>query len=348
MKKGILYNGILGVLLILTLALFSGCTDVTYNIENPTAPPTQTADQFEVTRLAIDAYLSSGPAPVIAAQDLFDNLNDGDTSNDPVVISVRSNEHYQIGHIPGAINIPWKEIAFTSSLAKIPAGKDVVCYCYTGHTGAVATTILNTLGYSAKNLKFGMCGWTKDLDVRVTNCWDIDTHAHDYATETTSNTLPPTQALNTINNTTSLDEDEIARAAAESYAAGTQGATIKAVDVFDNLNDGDTSNDPIIISVRKAEHYAIGHIPGAINISWTNISTLSELKKLDPDAEIVCYCYTGHTGGVATTVLNMLGYNAKNLKFGMCGWTMDSDVAATTCYSEDVSKDFAFNTGPNP
>lgn len=348
MRKGILINGILGVLLILALTMFSGCTDVTYNIENPAAPPTQTADQFEVTRVALDDYLSSGPAPVIAAQDLFDNLNDGDTSNDPVVISVRSNEHYQIGHIPGAINIPWKEIAYTSSLAKITAGKDVVTYCYTGHTGAVAATILNSLGYSTKNLKFGMCGWTKDADVRATNCFNMDTDAHDYATETTSSTLPPTQPLNTIDNTTSLDDYEIARAAAESYAAGTQGPIMKAVDLFDNLNDGDTSNDPIIISVRKAEHYAIGHIPGAINISWTNISALSELKKLSPDAEIVVYCYTGHTGGVATTVLNMLGYDAVNLKFGMCGWTMDSDVAATTCYSEDVAKDFAFTTGATP
>ena len=183
MRKGILVNGILGVLLILALTMFSGCTDVTYNIENPTAPPTQQADQFEVTRVALDDYLSSGPAPVIAAQDLFDNLNDGDTSNDPVVISVRSNAHYQIGHIPGAINIPWKEIAYTSSLAKITAGKDVVVYCYTGHTGAIATTVLNMLGYDAVNLKFGICGWTMDSDVAATTCYSEDV-AKDFAFNT--------------------------------------------------------------------------------------------------------------------------------------------------------------------
>ena len=47
-------------------------------------------------------------APVIAAAALFENLSDGDTSNDPFIVSVRAPEHYALGHIEGAINIPWK------------------------------------------------------------------------------------------------------------------------------------------------------------------------------------------------------------------------------------------------
>ncbi len=343
--------GIFGAILMLALAIsLTGCTDVTYNIDNPAAPPVaQEKDQFETTRAAEDAYLALGTGPTISAADLFDNLNDGDTTNDPVVISVRSYEHYQIGHIPGAINIPWKEIAYTSSLAKIPAGKDIVCYCYTGHTGAAATTALNVLGYDAKNLKFGIGSWTKDPDVRVAKAFNEATDSHDYPIETAANTLPATQTLPELDNTTSQDDFEIVRAAAEAYTAGTLGPTIAAKDLFDNLNDGDTSNDPLIISVRSAEHYAIGHIPGAINIPWRNTATITELKKIDPTKDIVIYCYTGHTGGVATTVLAILGYKAKNLKFGMCSWTTDADVRVAKCFSEDTdAHDYAFNTGTAP
>ncbi|RME51237.1 MAG: rhodanese-like domain-containing protein, partial [Caldilineae bacterium] len=63
---------------------------------------------------------------------------------------------------PGAINIPWTQLYKAENLAKLPADKLIVVYCYTGHTGQVATTILNALGYNAVNLKFGIMGWTKD------------------------------------------------------------------------------------------------------------------------------------------------------------------------------------------
>jgi len=347
MRKGFFLHGIpTGIIILALMVVFSGCTDITYNFETPEHPAQ--ADQFEVVRVALDGYLSSNPAPVILAGDLFDNLNDDDTSNDPVIISVRPNDLYQVGHIPGAINISWKEIAFNSSLAKIPAGKDVVVYCNTGHTAGVATTILNALGYNAKNLKFGICAWTQEAEVLDGNCFDAITDAHSYPLETTANTLPATQPLNAINNTTSVDEFEIIRAAAEAYAAGSQPAVMLAEDLNENLNDGDDTNDPLIISVRKAEHYNLGHIPGAINIPWTSSAKVSELTKLPVDAEIVVVCYTGHTSAIATTVLNMLGYDAVNLKFGMCGWTMDTDVIATDCFSIAIANDFPVNSGPNP
>jgi rhodanese-related sulfurtransferase len=331
----------------LFMAVGIGCTDITYNIDNSGTQPVVTADQFEVTREALDTYLAANTAPTISAKDLYDLLNDGDTSNDPTVVSVRAESQYEKGHVPGAINIPYKEIADPANLAKIPLTKDVVCYCYTGHTGAVATTVLNALGYNAKNMKYGMCDWTKDSDVRGTSCFS-DAEAHDYPTETTAHTLPSTQALPTLNNTTSQDDYEIVRAAAEAYLSGELPATIKAADLYDLLNDGDTSNDPLIISVRAEDVYAKGHVPGAINIPWRNIAQVASLKMIPKDKDIVVYCYTGHTGGVATTVLCMLGYKAKNMKFGMCAWTRDADIRGTTPFSEDTGNDYPFNTGPNP
>ncbi|RME80636.1 MAG: rhodanese-like domain-containing protein [Caldilineae bacterium] len=131
----------------------------------PTPTPEPMATAFELIREAAAEYLGSGKAPVISAQALFENLNDGDPDNDPFILSVRAPEHYQLGHVPGAINIPWRTIAQPENLAKLPPDRPIVVYCYTGHTGQVATTILNLLGYDAVNLKFGIMGWTLDDNV---------------------------------------------------------------------------------------------------------------------------------------------------------------------------------------
>jgi hypothetical protein len=81
-----------------------------------------------------------------------------------------------LGHIPGAINIPWTKIADPENLAKLPADKPIVVYCYTGHTGQAAATVLGMLGYDVLNLKYGMMGWTANDEV-------LDTARFDPATQ---------------------------------------------------------------------------------------------------------------------------------------------------------------------
>lgn len=140
-------------------------------------------DDFEIVRLAADNWLKNAEAPVIPADKLWENINDGDESNDPVILSVRSPEHYELGHIPGAINIPWRQIAMSENLASLPTDRNITAYCYTGHTGQVATTILGMLGYDVSNLKYGMMGWTEDDDVLATARYGPETAMRDYRLE---------------------------------------------------------------------------------------------------------------------------------------------------------------------
>jgi rhodanese-related sulfurtransferase len=275
---------------------------------------------------------------VISADALYENLNDGDTSNDPFIVSVRSAEHYALGHIPGAINIPWKQIADPESLAQLPTDRQIVVYCYTGHTGQVATTVLRVLGYDAINLKFGMMGWSLNDEVVVATRFGPDTDQRDYPVETTANEATETYDYPVLD-TGADDATEIVRVAAATALADWS-PTISADALFDNLNDGDTTNDPFIVSVRSADHYALGHIAGAINIPWNQIAKPENLAKLPTDRQIVTYCYTGHTGQVAATVLRILGYDAVNLKYGMMGWTMDDEVLATSRYDPATSPDY--------
>jgi rhodanese-related sulfurtransferase len=133
---------------------------------------------------AADAYFGNGTKN-ITADALYDNLNDGDTSNDPFILSVRSGEHYENGHVPGAINIPPAELFIQANLTRLPADRQIVVYCYTGQTASQVTSALNMLGYDAYNMVFGMQAWTMDQDVRV-NSFNPETHSFGYAYEGTA------------------------------------------------------------------------------------------------------------------------------------------------------------------
>ena len=293
----------------------------------PTTTTVATVDEFEVLADHIAASLADW-SPVISAEALYDNLTDGDESNDPLIISVRSPEHYALGHIQGAVNIPWKNIADPENLAKLPTDRPIVVYCYTGHTGQVAATLLKVFGYDVQNLKFGMMGWTDDADVlgqpyfSAPAGYPVETEVH----ELTGTYEPPQWA------TGETEASKIAIARAQEFLAD-WAPVISAEALYDNLTDGDDSNNPFIVSVRSPEHYALGHIEGAVNIPWKNIADLDKLAHVPSDMSIVVYCYTGHTGQIGATALALLGYDVTNLKFGMMGWTDDADVLAQPYFS---------------
>jgi len=284
-----------------------------------------------------EAYFSEGPRTMTAA-DLYENLNDGDPENDPTIISLRSAEDYAKGHIPGAVNVSVKELFTMETLSKIPPERDVVLVCYTGQTAGQATAGLNMLGYEAYSLLFGMSSWTTDPDVFAKR-FNPDTHASDYSAETEANVLEGSYGLPT-------PLAASVAAAAEAYF-GEGPRTIQAADLYENLNDGDPDNDPTIISLRSAEDYAKGHIPGAVNVSVKELFSEENLAAIPPDKDVVLVCYTGQTAGQATAGLNMLGYEAYSLLFGMSSWTTDPEVYAKRFNPETHASDYRVESEAN-
>ena len=329
----------ISIVVIATLT-FWGC-------ESSTDPADESQSNFELMQPILEQLLADGIGAPIKAQDLYDDQNDTDVTNDYFVLSVRTSDSYLLGHIPGAANAYWRDIAKDATLAMLPTDQKIAVYCYTGHTGTVATMILNSLGYEAYNLKFGIMSWTQDSTARVQFPFNEAIDAHNFATETQVNAAQ-TYELAEPNFVSSQDVNEVFKAAGDEYASN-DAPVIKAQDLYDNLNDGNTANDPQIISVRAASAYAVGHIPGAINIPWKEIGTLENLAKVDPDRQVVVYCYTGHTGAAATTALKLLGYNAVNLKHGIMSWTQDGAVRVASPFQESVdAHNFPLNTGGNP
>jgi rhodanese-related sulfurtransferase len=116
---------------------------------------------------------------------------------------------------------------------------------------------------------------------------------------------------------------------------------VQADALYENLNDGDPDNDPTIISLRSAEDYAKGHIAGAV---WMDVKTLftpEGLATLPPEKDVVVVCYTGQSASQVTAALNMLGYDAYALMFGMSSWTSDPEVFVKRFDAEAHAHDYA-------
>jgi rhodanese-related sulfurtransferase len=68
---------------------------------------------------------------------------------------------------------------------------------------------------------------------------------------------------------------------------------------------------------------------------------IDNLSKIDPDSPVYVYCYTGHSAAQSAALLQILGYDAYSVKFGMCGWSSDPDINAGKCFNPDSAAGYA-------
>jgi len=272
---------------------------------------------------AADAYAKSGPAHIMMAADLYAAIQAGDTSYQ--VVDVRSAEHFALGHIGGAINIPFTTIADDASLAQLDSTKKLVVVCYTGETASMTTMVWSLLGYDARALLFGMSGWV--ADEAVVGLPFPSGQAAGYATTTT-----PVASHRTYR-APKLSAHYASTAAAvkgqtKAYFAKGMSPIMTAEQVNAVVTTGDKRYQ--VISVRETADYATGHIAGATNLVWSDIA--NQTKKLDPKKTIIVYCYTGNLGGEDTMLLNLLGYTTYNMMSGMSSWSSDTTLGGVVGY----------------
>ena len=88
---------------------------------------------------------------------------------------------------------------------------------------------------------------------------------------------------------------------------------ITPIDFYDNYY---LKKDYLLVDLREKQDYNKMHIKGSINIFWLNILDDKNLKKLPKDKPIFLICYVGHTSSQVLTLLKILDYNVKSIKFG--------------------------------
>jgi len=78
---------------------------------------------------------------------------------------------------------------------------------------------------------------------------------------------------------------------------------------------------PVILDVRSPEEFAEEHIPGAINIPYTELEDRYEELGIEASDEIVVYCRTGRRAGIAEAELAELGFtNLRDLEGHIEAW----------------------------
>ncbi len=83
----------------------------------------------------------------------------------PVVIDVRTPDEYASGHIPGAVNVPFDQVA--QRIAEIDAPHGVALYCMVGPRARKGESALLAAGYEKIfHLEGGLAAWqAADLPV---------------------------------------------------------------------------------------------------------------------------------------------------------------------------------------
>ncbi len=98
-------------------------------------------------------------------------------------------------------------------------------------------------------------------------------------------------------------------------------ASYRQISMEDAVSLMSREEDFIILDVRRADEFAAGHIPGAINVANESIGT-GEIPELpDKDQMILVYCRSGNRSKQAAQKLADLGYTNIVEFGGILDWT---------------------------
>ncbi len=350
------------------------------------AAPPPGDEEFGIIADNSNAFLNSNPIIYIdppALMALLDDNGDGviggagdNPSNDPLVIDVRANNAYQgtagdmgnAGHIPGAINIAFKDIVKPASLATITTelakhcNKTIVLVCYSGHTDKLSEMALGSVaqaGYfgspapTVTALKWGNLGWNTPSEPGVLAEVDplspTNIYQQTYSIDMVAHALPPAAAYPVINNTASTEPAEITRVA-DDLSLNITGAPF----IYPGLAAGQVNDANIgtytVVDVRSAADYAAGHIPGAVNIPYQQLfakdggGDYTNLLKVDRSKQIIVYENGQQEANAAAIGMNALGIcngtcnsavtKTVSLRYGIASWNNTLGMKFNTATEE--------------
>lgn len=75
----------------------------------------------------------------------------------------------------------------------------------------------------------------------------------------------------------------------------------------------------LLVDVREPKEYALGHIPGAINLPLRSLT--DNLDQIPKNRPVILYCSTGYRTAMGVMALQMLGYdNVRGFPPSIEGW----------------------------
>ena len=103
--------------------------------------------------------------------------------------------------------------------------------------------------------------------------------------------------------------------------ADQEGAEYTSITMEDAKEIFQEKGDFLIVDVRRADEFAEGHIPGAINIANEDIVSSEPAELPDKDQVIYVYCRSGNRSKQASAKLAAMGYTNIVEFGGILDWT---------------------------
>lgn len=138
------------VVFMIMLALILGLTSASFALS---------PEESKTIQAAAEKFLDSTPDNNFLLQPDEINKRIKSGVKDFLLVDVRSTKEFNVGHIPGAISIPYLDIVDPKNLALLPKDKEIILYCNSGHESTKVLSILRMLGYNVNGMKWGMMGW---------------------------------------------------------------------------------------------------------------------------------------------------------------------------------------------
>ncbi|MBL7032786.1 MAG: hypothetical protein ISR91_01450 [Candidatus Delongbacteria bacterium] len=344
----------ISLVIMLVLSVFTGCAkDDDKNDE----PDINANFQLLIDYLeaAGGNYLTANAPRVVSAVTVNTNLQ-----TDPdyyTILDVRTADKYgpgtqgsngvldfDEGHIEGAVNVATADVV--TYCADNSVTGPILVTCYTGHDAGYAVAALNLMGYEAYSLGFGMSGWHTDFDLMSGNIGSA--HGGSFVTDAAP-ALPADGSSPVINTTLETGEAILAEQVDAVLTTGFAG--VSATTVIDN------PDDYFIVNYFSEDDYLglgacpAGHIDGAYQYTPNlSLQTAEDIYTLPTDQTIAVYCWTGQHGSQTTFFLNLLGYDAVDVKFGvnamvhdqLTGHVWDATTVPNLAYVETVPQQTEF------
>ena len=311
---------LIGFLLVPAIFLSSCDRGEDLNPENPIATPAFTLmkDYMIANDLDLNYIIDPGDMKFVTAAPAEADL--ATFLAKYYIMDIRKPADFGNGHIEGAHNVAFGDILTEAD----KANKQILVVCYSGQTACYATSLLRLYGYSnTQALKWGMSGWNST----TSGSWDnqIGSKPAEGNANWNYSSAPSTNVYNDPSiSSLSQDGSEILLQRIEIVVAAG----------FKNITNGDVLAEPSNYFVNNyyntTDYNDFGHIANAYRVKEDLLLEGNGYLGMDPDknAKIVSYCYTGQTSAVLTAWLNVLGYDAYSLLFGMNGLYNTNDAWA--------------------
>ena len=295
---------------VLVFLIQTNCTHKSKDLREPCDVEIATVDELAL----LTEYLGKQGAIInrnkdeffISANDLYKSLD-----KNILIIDIRKVGDYNRGFIKNAIHLDTKKLYYFFHEKLHPFKYDkIVLVCYSGQSAAYNTAILQLLGFdNVCTLKWGMSAWNKEtankkwlkklnnisMNKLGNNSKDID---KDY-------NLP---LLSTGKN---KGIDVLNERAKKILTAGYSNASI-------NLNKISEADSYHFIQYSKENVYKAQHPKGVkLYKCFNSLICTADLKSLPAEKPIVVLSEFGQDGAMITAYLKLLGYQVRNLNYGV-------------------------------